>query len=340
MAQDQNVSKTSSGSLKLLCPCGFSKRLPSSFDGKKVVCPKCKKVLSVTKVKRARLLTQCPYCQKAQRFEDNLDLCRSCNKSFKTPKLIEELRRKSETQDSTASPVGEEGSRSDSPIDVGPQPQVAVVPARKKPRKRSVVWQVLAAIFYIGGSTIVAWIVAGEKLGLPSIGEVTGLSPKVSHPVASVGTPEAAAVSDDAQANPDAVQSEADSPKLLSPSVSILGGEFVVDQLLDQQTSKPVGSKTMIDLQVKNLTRCEIVNIVFKLDCTQEDGEITTVSVDRVNFAQGLMSEATGVLSLVCEPGAWESIAVSIVSVESEDQADRTTIGPYLIARGDRLIEK
>ena len=82
------------------------------------------------------------------------------------------------------------------------------------------------------------------------------------------------------------------------------------------------------------------MNIVFKLDCTQEDGEITTVSVDRVNFAQGLMSEATGVLSLVCEPGAWESIAVSIVSVESEDQSDRTTIGPYLIARGDRLIEK
>lgn len=55
MSQSEDVSTSSSGSLNLLCPCGFSKRLPSKFDGKKVVCPKCRRVLSVTRVKRATL---------------------------------------------------------------------------------------------------------------------------------------------------------------------------------------------------------------------------------------------------------------------------------------------
>ena len=309
MSQSENVSTKSSGSLKLLCPCGFSKQIPSKFDGKKVVCPKCRNVLSVTKVKRALLVLQCPYCRKAQRFDIGADCCRSCEKSFKPPKLIEELERKAAANDSVASPIeamgamealGDEAPSSDSLLDVGAQPRVAVVSARKKPRKRSAVWQVLMAIFYIGGSAIVAWVVAGDKLGLPSFGEVTGLSPKASSPVVPV----------DVEENSAGDSSEGDSPALLSPSVEIVGGQFVVDQVLDQKTSKVVGSKTMVDLQVKNLTRLKIENIAFKLDCKQLDGETETFNIDQVNFSQGLMAEATGVLSLLCEPGDWETLSL------------------------------
>ena len=197
MPQGSNASSGKSGSLKLICPCGFSKEIPSKFDGKKIVCPKCRKVLSVTKVKRAKLLIQCPYCQKAQRFDITVDACRSCQKSFKPPRQIEELLGQSASGQSAsevteASLLGAESSNSGSVLDVGAgeQPRIAAVPARAKRKKRSVFWNVLIATFYIGGSAIVAWIVAGDKLGLPSFGDVTGLG---------VGVPEASTPAENEQ---------------------------------------------------------------------------------------------------------------------------------------------
>lgn len=50
------------------------------------------------------------------------------------------------------------------------------------------------------------------------------------------------------------------------------------------------------------------------------------------------MPEAAGVVSLVCEPGNWETIAVTIVSVESEEESELTVVGPYVIKKDDRLV--
>ena len=49
-------------------------------------------------------------------------------------------------------------------------------------------------------------------------------------------------------------------------------------------------------------------------------------------------AEAAGVMSLVCEPGNWETIAVSIVSVESEEESELTVVGPDVIKKDDRLV--
>ena len=50
------------------------------------------------------------------------------------------------------------------------------------------------------------------------------------------------------------------------------------------------------------------------------------------------MPEPAGVMSLVCEPGNWETIAVSIVSVESEEESELTVVGPDVIKKDDRLV--
>ena len=101
----------------------------------------------------------------------------------------------------------------------------------------------------------------------------------------------------------------------------------------------PVGLKTMVDLQLENLTDLEIMNVAVKLDCRKEDEETVTFDVDRVRFSRGFKPKASGVLSFVCEAGDWEAIAVSIVSVESGDESDVTVIGPHVIKKGDRLTE-
>ena len=195
------------------------------------------------------------------------------------------------------------------------------------------------AVFYIGVTAIVGWVVAAEKLGIPTFGDVTGLGRKVSNTVVQVEAKQnlAGYPSDESQEifSPSVA---IDKPKLLSPSVAILEGEFIVDQLLNQRTSKPVGTKTMVNLQVENLTRCKIVNLAFELDCKQGDGKTATFDIDRVNFSRGLMPEAAGVVSLVCEPGNWETIAVTIVSVESEEESELTVVGPYVIKKDDRLV--
>ena len=174
MSQSKNVSASGGGALKVLCPCGFSKQIPSSFDGKKVVCPKCRKVLSVTRVKRAILLTQCPYCQKTQRFDRASDVCRACKKSFKPPKFVEALEQKCVSESSSDSLLKEGVSSSGPLIDVGAQSHVSAAAVSGKPRKHSGIWHVLMALFCISGSTIVAWVVAGDRLGLPSFGDVLG----------------------------------------------------------------------------------------------------------------------------------------------------------------------
>ena len=50
------------------------------------------------------------------------------------------------------------------------------------------------------------------------------------------------------------------------------------------------------------------------------------------------MPETAGVVSLVCEPGNWETIAVTIVSVESEEESELMVVGPYVFKKDDRLV--
>ena len=87
-----------------------------------------------------------------------------------------------------------------------------------------------------------------------------------------------------------------------------IGGQSVHGQVLDQQTGMPVGLKTMVDLQLENLTDLEIMNVAVKLDCRKEDEETVTFDVDRVRFSRGFKPKASRVLSCVCRPTTWYTI--------------------------------
>ncbi len=335
----QAVSASSSGPLNLLCPCGYSKQIPSKFDGKKVVCPKCRNVLSVARVERAQLLTRCPYCGTAQRFDPKADSCTSCKKSFRLPKYIETLELKIASQMASLPMPTEEGSNDGLLVNVSTDSQPAIRPAPLRPRDRSLLWPIFVNFALLMGSFIVAWVVIGEKLGLPDPSTALGLKKSVPGRSTPDGGQEKQTAIDEQPpvASVPHVNSATIAPKLLAPSIAIIEGQFVVDQVLDQQTSKPVGFRTVIDLGLKNLTRCQIVNIAFKVACVTRDGNTTTIDIDNVKFSSGLMPEASGVMSLVCKSGNWEYVEVSIVSVESENDFDSTLIGPFKIESSDRL---
>jgi len=252
------------------------------------------------------------------------------------PKVLEELEASSAPEGSDVSVLAGDGSGTDSLLGIQAAQQVSVSALRRKPRKNSVIWPLLTTAVVCFGPLCITWLLIGDKLGLPDFRETIGAVQKTPAKVAPVVRKDdrAQLVSVDLDG-----ESTVDTPKLLSPSVQILDGQFIVDQLLDRQTSKPIGIKTMVDVQLKNLTRCEIIDMAFELKCTKSNGETEAFNIDRVSFASGFMSEESGVLSLTCEPGVWEKVEVSIVSVESENESELTVIGPYLIQNGDRLVE-
>lgn len=231
--------------------------------------------------------------------------------------------------------LADEGANTDFRLDVanGSQPAVRTTPAQ--PQKLSFAWFLLFNFAFLLGSLAAIWFALGDKLGLPSPSTAFGFAQNPPPPTTTDEIqPQRSAVSNEAE-----LETPPTAPKLLSPSIEITEGQFLVDQVLDQQTSKPIGIKTIIDVGVKNLTGCQIVNIAFRLNCVKQDGKTITIDIDKVNFSRGLMPKSSGVLSLTCEPGNWDHVEVSIVSVESENESDLTLIGPFKIESDDRLSE-
>ena len=84
---------------------------------------------------------------------------------------------------------------------------------------------------------------------------------------------------------------------------------------------------------------CEFLWLATKNHKLHKCGSLTVPhAFSGLNFSRGLMPEAAGVVSLVCEPGNWETIAVTIVSVESEEESELMVVGPYVIKKDDRLV--
>ena len=163
--------------LKFVCPCGYRKRLPEKFAGKKLVCPKCNTTLRIERlVKVAKVLLHCPYCKETSNFKHDRSVCKHCNREFELPEHLA-----TRTQSQTPAPmalavappatvVATPDSEDSFPIKAEPSVRaVADDPSPAYPKHRSLFSSLmfnLMGIALTGVLAFLTWDKYGEQLGI------------------------------------------------------------------------------------------------------------------------------------------------------------------------------
>lgn len=298
--------------LKMLCPCGYSKKLPAAFNGKKVVCPECRNVLSVTKIKAAQILIQCPYCQKTQIYKGETENCNECNGFFYVHQLeipfAQADRERIELDDIDDTRVTVQ------PSDTRSRSSYSRKRGIRSPRlRRYIAVHVIISMIFVS----LAWHLFASKFGLPGpVDLLARYSPDESNEPSS-------RVESISEVNIGNVSNEhADFSKLCSPAVSLVDGSFVVDQVLERNTSLPAGFKTVVSVNILNLSDCEITGINIEIKAFSIEGALTrTWKIER-QFAKELAPHGTRKLMIFEEAGNWSKLVLVATSVRAGEQTD------------------
>ena len=298
--------------LDLLCPCGYTKKIPSKYDGQKIVCPKCRRVLRIEKIRLlAELLVRCPYCKSTQQYDNEVINCSSCKREFDYPKFA---------MNSDAPPLDSSSKNPEPGVEIkvgSSNSKIAVRPKRKRKTNSAIRKMTSALSFFLPTVLIVAiWHLYGDRLDLPQL-RIFGNRQQVT-----VATNEIELQSNYINKNT--------SPKLLSPSVRIAEVGFSYDQALNVVTSKVDGVKLFVDVKVQNLTACQIDNIIFTVRVSSASKKTQKLKVER-ELAETLGPYSTREFTLVVDSGNWDSGTVSVTHVGAGTQHDRTNIGPVNI---------
>jgi len=221
--------------LKLVCPCGYRKRLPEKFAGKKLVCPKCSTVLRIERlIKVAKVFSQCPYCKENSSFKYDRTTCKHCSREFKLP-------------DHLATPA-----HSNPPVPMA----LAVMAYRKRRSLFSLLIFNLLGITLTAASAFLIWDKYGEQLGIRN----------EANPQSKATVPNSLPPKRSLQPKPVATLPPKTQPKLVSPSIEILSLKPEVSQLLDSLDSEVVGAGLVLEIEIRNLSPCEITKTEMSVE--------------------------------------------------------------------------
>ena len=307
--------------LDFICPCGYRKKIPASFNGKKVVCPKCHTALKIRRMlKTASVLIRCPYCKINDEYSPDNNFCIHCEREYELPDVVKPptMPTASPTKLSQQTRPAPQFAPQSAPVaqsvDVQSQqsgPAINTGATSVASRRKKGGNNLLSNLFGIvicGLLGFLVWDKFGERLGLPPI-------PGMQTNNSIVGVPVK-----------DTNEKPKSPPKLTSPSIEILDIVASEGQGLDQVTSEVVEPRLSLEINLKNLSECEITRVQYSLQFLNGEKklpvkkfvqEFTTPKFQpntvRTSFKDFPIQDITGV-------------KVSIFRVWADDQSDAKTI--------------
>ena len=326
--------------LDFKCPCGYTKKLPVKYDGRKIVCPKCRTVLRIEKIRlEAELILRCPYCKNLHDYEEGLADCASCKKEFFIPKPALPKKPPARGNQNAPSPVV---------VTAGRKPSLTRKSKRRNPLLRRL--SSLVTIFLPTMLIVAIWHFYGDDLGMPTLPwkEAVAAIPKKSGPVrfASPSTAKVVAKNElpvqqpqekKIPSNNSSVSQIAkklinenivpDSPKLLSPSLELVGANVTVEQALDSNTSNVLDWKRFLNIEIENLTRCTIDSVKFRIYLRDGQGKDFKTHLGAKTFSVPVGPEERREFDVELRTKKEiERVVVEIVKTKSGEQSDSTPI--------------
>ena len=291
--------------LKLLCPCGYQRTLPDSLNGKKVVCPKCKKVLRVMRVERlAELFIKCPYCKLTQGYSGVLSRCCKCKRELVLPQSAE----LEQTSCRRPTPIDSEANVAADENSLGTIPEFDI---RTKISSGSRIGVVrFGAVFLMTiGSVLIAYLSYSrfkQHDQPPRPTQTRNVEQKPSTAVPRHG------------------ESIGKAPRLKSPSIDIEAAEVEYGQALDQMSSELIGERLFLVITFRNLSECEISTV--DLSIRFNDGE-PSKHVHNFGSSNSLEALSTCRIELDFAPNRRaEQVTVACNKVTSGSQSDSTRV--------------
>lgn len=296
--------------LDLICPCGYKQKIPSKFDGQKVMCPKCQKVLRIQRVARvAKLLAHCPFCKSSTEYHPSVESCGKCKREFLFPEFVSQLGALPVSANQPTVAVGPTIETNE-----GPGISVATGAARPKKKKTRVNWiSHLVGLVLAGAVLLVVWDNYGERLGLPPMPDFRNSGKNQGRPTALTGNSTGTRKTGTIEA------------KLASPSIKLHGISYEVFQALDRETSEVAGPMLRMEIDMENISDCVISSLTFAVQLS--DQKRTKPSTKHfIKFkdpflphTQKIVTEDFPVIDLT-------KAKVSVVRVDAGEQTDTTLV--------------